>query len=129
MFIGSEEHESFLYWLERVCMRKGGRNKTLRAVIVKRQTSVANEWLAKRLAMGHPAYVSNRVNHLRKSGKDLQLLDKCEPLCKYKDPDPVVVENGADFVFQLKANQPTAVEHAMALAAKLPPFHLRINRS
>jgi len=34
----------------------------------------------------------------------------------------LVVENGADYVFQLKANQPGALEHAMAVAAKHPPL-------
>ena len=32
----------------------------------------------------------------------------------------LVVENGADFVFHLRDNQPTAPEHAMAVAARLP---------
>jgi len=34
----------------------------------------------------------------------------------------LAVENGADFLFQLKANQPGAVAHAMDVAAKLPPL-------
>jgi len=34
----------------------------------------------------------------------------------------LVVENGADYVFQLKANQPIALEHAMAVAAKHHPL-------
>jgi predicted transposase YbfD/YdcC len=34
----------------------------------------------------------------------------------------LVVENGADYVFQLKANQSGALEHAMAVAAKHPPL-------
>jgi hypothetical protein len=34
----------------------------------------------------------------------------------------LVVENGGDVLFQLKANQPTALQHAMDVAAKLPPL-------
>jgi hypothetical protein len=34
----------------------------------------------------------------------------------------LVVENGGDALFQLKANQPTALKHAMAMAAKHPPL-------
>ena len=34
----------------------------------------------------------------------------------------LVVENGGDVLFQLKANQPTALAHAMAVAAKHPPL-------
>jgi hypothetical protein len=34
----------------------------------------------------------------------------------------LAVENGADFLFQLKANQPNALEHAQDVAAKLTPL-------
>lgn len=34
----------------------------------------------------------------------------------------LVVENGGDALFQLKGNQPTALQHAMDVAAKLPPL-------
>ena len=34
----------------------------------------------------------------------------------------LVVENGADALFQLKANQPTALQYAMDVAATLPPL-------
>jgi hypothetical protein len=34
----------------------------------------------------------------------------------------LVVENGADYIFQLKENQPNALKHAMAMTAKLPPL-------
>lgn len=34
----------------------------------------------------------------------------------------LAVENGADFLFQLKANQPNALKHAVDVAAKLPPL-------
>ena len=40
----------------------------------------------------------------------------------------LVVENGGDVLFQLKPNQPTALQHAMEVAAKLPPF-LPANRT
>ena len=41
----------------------------------------------------------------------------CEPLSM-----ALAVENGADFIFQLKANQPNALKHAVDVAAKLPPL-------
>ena len=34
----------------------------------------------------------------------------------------LVVENGGDALFQLKANQPSALQHAMDVAAKRPPL-------
>jgi len=40
----------------------------------------------------------------------------------------LAVENGADFLFQLKANQPEALRAAMDVAAKLPPL-LPANRT
>jgi len=40
----------------------------------------------------------------------------------------LVVENGGDVLFQLKPNQPTALQHAMDVAAKLPPL-LPANRT
>ena len=36
------------------------------AALVKRLTSVSNEWIAERPAMGHPASMSQHVNRMRK---------------------------------------------------------------
>ena len=56
------------------------------AALAKRHTAVGNEWLGKRLAMGHSAHVSNLVNRMRKSPKDLKTLTKYENLLwKSKD--------------------------------------------
>jgi hypothetical protein len=41
----------------------------------------------------------------------------CEP-----ESISLVIENGGDVLFQLKANQPTALQHAMDVAMKLPPL-------
>ncbi len=40
-------------------LRKGDPRKVICASLVKRHTSMTNDWLAKRLCMGHPAAMSN----------------------------------------------------------------------
>lgn len=61
-------------------LKKGDRKKVICAAIAKRNTNVNNEWLAKRLCMGHSAYVSNLVNRMRKDAKDLKILEKHEKI-------------------------------------------------
>ena len=61
-------------------LRKGDSNKVLCAALAKRHTAIGNEWLAKRLAMGHTAHVSHLVNRMRKSTKDFKILRKYENL-------------------------------------------------
>jgi hypothetical protein len=58
IFVGKDDHESFLYWLERV---------------------------AERLAMGHPASMSQHVNRMRKEPKADRQLKKHEQTLKSKD--------------------------------------------
>jgi hypothetical protein len=43
--------------------------KVVCAALVKRRTSVNNEWIAERLAMGYPASMSQHVNRISKEPK------------------------------------------------------------
>ena len=67
-------------------LRKGDFNKVICAALAKRHTAVGNEWLGKRLGMGHSAHVSHLVNRMRKSAKDIKILMKYDNLLwKSKD--------------------------------------------
>jgi len=66
-------------------LRKGDPRKVISAVLVKALTSVKNDWIAKRLCMGHPAAMSQRVNRARKDPKTLKLVKKHEKTFKSKD--------------------------------------------
>jgi hypothetical protein len=55
------------------------------AALVKRRTSVRNEWIAEGLAMGHPASMSQHVNRMRKEPKAARQLKKHEQALKSKD--------------------------------------------
>ena len=66
-------------------MRKGDSRKVICASLVKGLTSVRNDWLAKRLCMGHPAAMSQLVNRARKDPKILKILKKHEKTFKSKD--------------------------------------------
>ncbi len=66
-------------------LRKGDPRKVICAAIVKARTAVKNDWLAKRLYMGHPASMSQLVNRARKDPKALKILRKCEKTLKSKD--------------------------------------------
>jgi uncharacterized FAD-dependent dehydrogenase len=46
--------------------------------LVKRRTSVSNEWITERLAIGHPASMSQHVNRMRKEPKAARQLKKHE---------------------------------------------------
>lgn len=59
-------------------------------------------------------YVRNLVSTLCLSEHESGALN-CE-----RESAALVGENDADYVFQLKANQPLALEHAMAIAEKQP---------
>ncbi len=67
-------------------LRKGDSRKVICAALVMGLTSVRNDWLAKRLCMGHPAAMSQLVNYARKdTTKCLKLLKKHEKTFKSKD--------------------------------------------
>ena len=48
------------------------------AALAKRNAAVGNQWLDKRLAMGHSSHVSNLITRMRKSLKDLRILKNYE---------------------------------------------------
>jgi len=66
-------------------LRKDDPRKVMCAALVKGRTAMSNEWLAKRLAMGHPASRTQLVNRLRKDGKNQKTLNKHEKILKSKD--------------------------------------------
>jgi len=66
-------------------LRKGDPRKVICAARVKGNTSMSNDWLAKRLQMGHPAAMSQLVNRLRKDPAGLKTLKKYEKTFKSKD--------------------------------------------
>jgi putative transposase len=66
-------------------LRKGDPRKVICAALVKGSTSVGNDWLAKRLHMGHPAAMSQLVNRLRKDSAGLKILKKYGKIFKSKD--------------------------------------------
>jgi hypothetical protein len=55
------------------------------SALVKRRTSVSNEWIAERLAMGHPASMSQHVNRMRNGPKPARQMKKQEQALKSKD--------------------------------------------
>lgn len=70
---------------ELVLLRKGDPRKVICAALVKKHTSMKNDWLAKRLCMGHPAAMSQLVNRARKDPANLKILNKHEKIFKSKD--------------------------------------------
>ena len=54
---------------ERELLRKGDPRKVMCAAMVRRCTSVKNDWLASRLRMGHPAAMSLLVSRALKDPK------------------------------------------------------------
>ena len=66
-------------------LRKGDPRKVICASRVKGLTSVRNDWMAKRLSMGHPASMSQLVNRARRDSKILKILKKYEKILKSKD--------------------------------------------
>ena len=70
---------------ELAMLRKSDSRKVICAALVKRHTSMANDWLAKRLSMGHPASMSQLVNRMQKDEKSLRILRRHEKTFKPKD--------------------------------------------
>jgi len=66
-------------------LKKSDPGKVMCAALVKRRTSASNEWIAERLAMGHPASMSQHVNRMRKEPKASRQLKKHEQALKSKD--------------------------------------------
>ena len=61
-------------------LRKGDNRKVLVAVLLRRNTSVGNRWLADRLAMGHTAGVSRLVCGFEGDRNNMEKLEKLEKL-------------------------------------------------
>ena len=55
------------------------------AAMVKRRTSVKNDWLASRLRMGHPEAMSELVSRTLKDSKSLKILKKYDKIFNSKD--------------------------------------------
>lgn len=50
-------------------LRKGDARKAVLAAILRAQTTVGFDWIAKRLAMGHPGSVSRLVSQMKRDRK------------------------------------------------------------
>ena len=59
---------------------KGDSRKVLVAVLVRKNTSVGNRWLAERLAMGHTAGVSRHVSGFMKVRENQKKLEELETM-------------------------------------------------
>jgi len=53
---------------------------------VKKHCAVSNEWIANRLAMGHPAGMSKVVRLYQESKEGEKMMTKHEKILKSKDP-------------------------------------------
>jgi len=65
--------------------RKGIWQKALLAAMVKKHCAVSNEWIAKRLEMGHPAGMSKLVKLYQESKEGVKQMKNCEKILKSKD--------------------------------------------
>jgi len=65
--------------------RKGIWQKALLAAIVKKHCAVSNEWIAKRLVMGHPAGMSKVAKLYQDSKEGVKMMKKYEKILKSKD--------------------------------------------
>ena len=53
--------------------------------MVKRRTSVKNDWLGSRLRMGHPAAMSQLMSRTQKNPKSQKILKKYDKIINSKD--------------------------------------------
>jgi hypothetical protein len=65
--------------------RKGIWQKALVAAMVKKHCAVSNEWIAKRLVMGHPAGMSKVAKLYQDSKEGVKMMKKYEKILKSKD--------------------------------------------
>ena len=61
-------------------LRKGDERKALLAAVLRRRTAVATQWIAQRLAMGHPGSVSRQVGRVKSDRKLLKKLNDHEKM-------------------------------------------------
>ena len=66
-------------------LKKGDPRKVMCAAVVKRRTSVKNDWLASRLWMGHSAAMSQLVSRTLKDPKSPKILKKYDKISNSKD--------------------------------------------
>lgn len=66
-------------------LKKGDPRKVACAALVKSRTAMSNEWIAQRLAMGHPASMSQLVHRMRKQPKESKRLKGYEKILKPED--------------------------------------------
>ena len=59
-------------------LRKGDERKALLAAVLRRRTAVATQWIAQRLAMGHPGSVSRQVGIVKRDRKLVKKLNEHE---------------------------------------------------
>ena len=67
-------------------LKKSDPRKVICAALVKRRTAVSNAWIAERLAMGHPASMSQQVNRMRREPKAAKQMEKHVQTLNSKDP-------------------------------------------
>ncbi len=65
---------------ELMLLKKADRRKVICAAIIKGRTVVNNDWLAERLAMGHPSYVSTLVQRIGRDKKEQKILKKYDSI-------------------------------------------------
>ncbi|MEO7339260.1 MAG: hypothetical protein ABI073_00120 [Luteolibacter sp.] len=68
---------------ELILLKKGDRRKVICAAVAKGRTAVGNDWLAERLAMGHPSHpshVSTLVQPIRRDKKEQKILKKYDSI-------------------------------------------------
>lgn len=70
---------------ELMLLKKGDPRKVVCAALVKARTTVSNDWIAQRLAMGHPASMSQLVHRMRREPKGEKRLKKYEKTLKSED--------------------------------------------
>ena len=61
-------------------LRKGDSRKALLAAVLKRRTAVGADWIAQRLAMGHPGSVSRQIGRVKRDRKLQQQADEVEKI-------------------------------------------------
>lgn len=66
-------------------LKKNDSRKVACAALVKARNAMTNDWIAQRLAMGHPASMCQLVHHMRKDPKDAKQLKRYEKTLKPKD--------------------------------------------
>ncbi len=70
---------------ELTLLKKSDSRKIACAAVVKARTSVSNDWIVQRLAMGHPASMSQMVNRMQRDPMEKKQLKGYEKTLETKD--------------------------------------------